>query len=174
MDINVGQKLTGYIQTSSVSSGVENLISRLTAEHSSLHLTSVTLFAVIFAVADPQAINSGVSEINTVGLTGLYCALGSDPTLFSLLSNPHVLKRNRRLWFLVIFWCGCVMGGAIATFSDMWISLVLALECKVVALGMMMFSSAFEVPEDWATRNARREKEKEEEEKDKDLAWAAE
>lgn len=52
------------------------------------------------------------------------------------------------------------MGGAIATYSDMWIGLVLALECKVVALAMMMLSSAFEVPEGWAERNARKEREK--------------
>lgn len=63
------------------------------------------------------------------------------------------------------------MGGAIATFSDMWISLVLALECKVVALSMMMLSSAFEVPEGWAERNARKKKEEEEKEKEVE-SWA--
>jgi hypothetical protein len=34
----------------------------------------------------------------------------------------------------------------------MWISLIFALECKVVALGMMMLSSAFEVDKGWRER----------------------
>ena len=102
--------------------------------------------------ADGKAINSGCPEINTVGLTGLYAGLGSDPSLFKILSEPHIVKRNRRLWFLVIFWGGTFFGGAIATYSDMWISLIFALECKVVALGMMMLSSAFEVDKGWRER----------------------
>lgn len=114
----------------------------------------------LLTTAECQAINSGVSEINTVGLTGVYAALGSDPTLFSLLTKPHEVKRNRRLLFLLIFWGGAALGGAIATFSDMWISLILALECKVVALGMMMLSSAFEVPDGWAEEHAKVEREK--------------
>lgn len=53
----------------------------------------------------------------------------------------------------------------------MWISLVLALECKVVALAMMMLSSAFEVPDGWAERNAKKEKEKREKQ-DEVESWA--
>lgn len=102
--------------------------------HSSTSTTTVANRKTLTAY---QAANSGAREIPSAMMTTPYAALISDPTLFASAKTVDVRSRNRRFFYIVVFWSGAFSGAALSFRAGIFIATVAVLLCKTVALGLL-------------------------------------
>jgi hypothetical protein len=76
-------------------------------------------------------------------MTTPYAAFISDPSLFSFPSPPDsksVISRNRRFIYILLFWIGSFVGGAMMEWASLWVLTVVVAGVKILAAGLIWVS----------------------------------